>query len=214
MYQSVIREMHIPRRMNTYQNPISAVNFQPRPQTTVEATIPRPTPRSSWFDRIAGATVPRPTPRTPGDYQGEATIPRPMPQAPLKSNRRNWVGRWTPETFNEARTMGALADDTTSTPPSNTAPSSAWDNFFSGLAKVATPAAQALLGIKMTGLIQQQQQKTMASTWNPTLTNPALQAQAYQNAYNQGTGTGLPVSMGTLALLGAGAVALFLIVKK
>lgn len=195
MYQSVSRELHIPTK--THNRP--AVNIQTQPRRT-------------WFDRVT-ANIPRPTPRMPGDYQGEATIPRPMPVMTPKSTPR-WHGRWSPIAIEEGRPMGALADDTASTPPSNTAPSSAWDNFFSGLAKVATPAAQALLGIKMTGLIQQQQQKTMASTWNPTLTNPALQAQAYQNAYNQGTGTGLPISMGTLAMLGAGAVALFLIVKK
>lgn len=157
-------------------------------------------------------------------------VPRPRPIEAAPKQRaytvKPWAGRWTPATFGAVATRGAMGDGLPqdavegsgwiepSTLPSNSAPSSAWDTFFSGIAKVATPAAQALLGIKATGVIQQQQQKTMAATWNPTLTNPALQAQAYQNAFNMGTGSSLPISMTTLALLGAGALALFLIAKK
>lgn len=174
--------------------------------------------------RTPEAFVPRPRPYEPAPTP-EGIVPRPRPFT-------GWAGRWTPATYAKVQTLGTLGElpqdapagsDWAPTPtpftrndnptPSNNAAPSAWDNFFSGIAKVATPAAQALLGIKATGMIQQQQQKTLAATWNPALTNPALQAQAYQNAFMNGSGS-LPISGTTLAMLGAGALALFLIARK
>lgn len=79
--------------------------------------------------------------------------------------------------------------------------SSMWDSLFGGLAKIVTPAAQALVGIKANATVQQAQQRAMASTWNPALTGPALQAQAYQSAYMSGSGAS-PISSTTLIVGG------------
>lgn len=90
---------------------------------------------------------------------------------------------------------------------------SIWDNLFSGIGKVVTPAAQALVGIATTGAVNRAQQQTLAATWNPSITGPALQAMAYRNAYATGMGT-TAISGTTLALLGGAAVLLIALSRK
>ena len=176
----------------------------------------------------------QPRPRgTDGRVMMETPHPvNPMPVSPRMPLPR-WSGAWNPHIRTKSQSMGALSDDIPTTPgvvaqvdaPSwftpvqATAPSSTggnWlSNLFGGLASIITPAAQALVATKATGYVQQQQQKTLAQTYNPTLTGPAINAQTWQAAYTSGSGAApLGLSMGTLGLIAAGSLALYLIVKK
>lgn len=165
-------------------------------------------------------------------------IPRPIPARPVpppaRSPRDTWFGRFFPSAVKAETMSGALADDITSIAPRDysflsavpTAPAiaptvtssggggSSWlDSLFSGIGKVVAPAATALVNIKTQGAVQQAQQQTMAQTWNPALTGPALQAQAYQAAYLSGSGQA-PMSGTTLALLGVGALGIILLATR
>ena len=82
-------------------------------------------------------------------------------------------------------------DDNTPTPQPV---ASGWSSLWSGLASIITPASQALAQTKAAAVVQQQQQKALAQTWNPAITGPALQAQAWQTAYQTGSGTAPMVS--------------------
>jgi hypothetical protein len=97
------------------------------------------------------------------------------------------------------------------------APEGSWiSDLFSGLGKIITPAAQAIVQTKAAGAVAQQVQRTMAQTYNPSLTAPAIQAQAWQTAYQSGAGT-MPtaaISGTTLALVAAAALGVYLIARK
>jgi len=92
--------------------------------------------------------------------------------------------------------------------PSPVSPSSGsiWDTLAGGLSSIV----KTVVG----GAVTQQQQKTMAATWNPALTGPALLAQQYQNAYATGIGTSPAMTAGTLGLLAAGGLLLYAVFKR
>lgn len=156
--------------------------------------------------------TPRPQPITP-----EGRTPRPQPIAP------RWTGGWKPRAIIQTRSMGSL-NDSTSADPENYAPAptpnpqqqaSGWSSLWSGLSSIITPAAQALAQTKANAVVQQQQQKALAQTWNPAITGPALQAQAWQTAYQTGSGTApLGISGTTLAIGAAAVIGLILITRK
>lgn len=165
----------------------------------------RPSPRTAPEGR-----TPRPQPIK---ETSEASTPRPQPIAP------RWTGGWKPRAVIQTRSMGSL-NDATSADPESYAPTpqpiaSGWSSLWSGLASIITPAAQALAQTKAAAVVQQQQQKAMAQTWNPAITGPALQAQAWQTAYQTGSGTApLGISGTTLAIGAAAVVGLLLITRK
>jgi hypothetical protein len=140
--------------------------------------------------------------------------PMPNPHAP------RWLGNWHPRSVIQSKTLGAMADATSSDPesyapaPAASPAPSAWAGLWSGLASIIAPAATAYAGIKTTATLTQAQQRAQAQTWNPSITGPAIQAQAWQNAYQSGTGITPTMSMGTMALVGAGILAVILITRK
>ena len=158
----------------------------------------------------------------------ETFVDRPRPGAVNTA----WRGRYTPKVISRERGPVMLADDGTESfvplvpredftlpsvgiTPTVSAPSgpSFWDGLFSGLGKIVAPAAQAIVGIKAQGAVSQAQQQTMASTWNAGITGPALQAQAYQNAYLSGSGSA-PLGTTTMMMLGLGALGLVLVLSR
>lgn len=169
------------------------------------------------------------------------TIPSPSPIRITKATP--WSGRFAPKNIRVINPMGGLGEDETIQPIAprgsdvfpeiGVAPTiggrsiptlspvvevssgpSIWDSLFSGVGKVVGPAAQALVGIKANETVQQAQQRAMAATWNPYITGPALQAQAYQNAYAQGTGAAPMFSTGTMLVLGLGALGLVVAMSR
>jgi hypothetical protein len=130
-------------------------------------------------------------------------------------------------------TMGGLADDIPTMPGTVAAlaPASTWftpvqatadtgsnwlSDLFSGIGKVITPAAQALVGVKAAGVVQQQAQRTLAQTYNPAITAPAIQAQAWQAAYQDQTGVmpSAAISGTTIAVLAAVGIGALLLLRK
>lgn len=144
---------------------------------------------------------------------------------------RSWVGNWKPRQIMAIRQLGGLGEDLPTFPaivptvaPSNLSPyvitaqpSGGWlSDLFSGLGKIITPTAQAIAQTKAAGIIAQQTQRTMAQTYNPAITGPAIQGQAWQAAYQGGTGV-MPtaaISGTTLAILAALSVGVYLIARK
>ena len=143
----------------------------------------------------------------------EGHTPRPHPVTP------RWMGGWKPSAIVQTRSMGSLNDSTSADPESYTPTpqpiASNWSSLWSGLASIITPAAQAIAQTKAAAVVQQQQQKALAQTWNPAITGPALQAQAWQTAYQSGSGSApLGISGTTLAIGAAAIVGLILVARK
>ena len=198
-----------------YQNPTErythpAMRFMP------EGRVAMPNPRIS-VDRATSRIMP------------EGRVAKPMPRRPYDGE---WSGNWRPHRVITTKTMGGLSDDIPTAPsltpdPVNVTPfeqiqgsdssSGGWlSNLVSGIGSIITPAAQALIGIKTAGVVQQAQQKTLAQTYNPQITAPAIQAQAWQNALQTGTGAmpSTALSLGALGLVAAGGLVLFLALRK
>jgi hypothetical protein len=85
-------------------------------------------------------------------------------------------------------------------------------SFWSGLGNLFGSTVSKLATMQSSAAIAQAQQRALAQTWNPAITGPALQAQAYQNAFLTSSGT--PMSTSTMALIGAGLLGIFLIARK
>lgn len=150
--------------------------------------------------------------------------PTPQPVRPPKA----WAGRFRPSRVLTTRTMGALGDDlvalsapatvpiVSSSPTQNytvTAEPMGW--FDSLLSNIIQPAASTYAKIQSTSLLQQAQQRSLAQTWNPALTGPAIQAQGWQAAYQGGTGApSLGLSGTTLAMLAGGGLLLWAVLRK
>lgn len=95
--------------------------------------------------------------------------------------------------------------------PTPAAPSST-PSLWSSLGNMLSSGLNSYAQTQTTAALQQAQQKALINTWNPALTGPALQAQAYQAAYT--TGSAAPMSGTTIALIGAGLLGLFLLGRK
>lgn len=184
---------------------------------------------SKWSELVEGRTkaiLPKPSERYP-----MATLPKPGTQTKNtgkwagrfmpKGVRRDrlsgmlgddeWTGNTGPQPPQEdiqpiipRETMTLPSIGVVSTPVSSStvgSGGSVWDSLFGGLAKIVTPAAQALVGIKTNETVQRARQQALVNTWNPALTGPALQAQAYQSAFMSGSGAS-PISTTTLVVGG------------
>lgn len=154
----------------------------------------------------------------------EGEVPRPMPRRPLSPH---WAGAWHPRQIIQRETMGTMGDDLsftpavapvvsyqTQTPLLQAEQPSAWSNLWSGLANIITPAAQAYAQTSATSALMQAQQRAAAQTWNPAITGPAIAAQSWQQAYQSGSGMTPTMSIGTMALIGGGILAMVLITRK
>lgn len=158
--------------------------------------------------------------------EGRRDTPMPRgPRAVLPPSSRRFVGRWHPRVLQLQGLEGGLGEDIPlwpSTIPAAAAPASSYQiqptdtgGWFSDLlGKVLAPAATAYVTAKTGGIVAQAQQKTLAQTYNPAITGPAIQAQAWQQAYQQGAGVPPSgISMRTVGIAAAVVVGGLLAVK-
>lgn len=158
--------------------------------------------------------------------EGRRDTPLPTgSRAVLPPASRRFVGRWHPRVMELQGLEGGLGEDVPlwpSTTPGAAAPAGSYQiqptetgGWFSDLlGKVLAPAATAYVAAKTGGIVAQAQQRTLAQTFNPAITGPAIQAQAWQQAYQQGAGvppSGL--SMKTVGIAAAVVVGGLLVVK-
>lgn len=139
-----------------------------------------------------------------------------------------WSGMWKPRVMRETLTMGTLSEDLAplvahdpeafniqalvaptvqGTTPFMLPPQSAtqtespsiWSSLMGGLSSI--------VNARVGGEVARQTQQAAARAWNPAITGPALQAQAWQQAYSSGTGAA-PLGLSTGALVAGGLVLL------
>lgn len=180
------------------------------PPEPAEAPIPRPNPRAPFFNLWSGrfrptAAVMAQATGALADDEGWTGNTGPQPEAeelrPLDPRQPMDF-----PTIAIAPTIGPASIPAISpTIGGGSAGSSIWDSLTQGLTKV--------VAIRANAAVQQTQQKALANTWNPALTGPALQAQAYQQAYLSGTGAS-PISTTTLVVGGLVALGLIMAVSR
>lgn len=152
-------------------------------------------------------------PFEPHSFGPEGKVPKPPPVS-------RWSGVWRPRVVRETLTMGTLSDDLApivardpaafgiltpmvaptvqptpfQLPAQTTESPSIWSSIMGGLSSI--------IGARVGGEVARQQQQAAARAWNPAITGPAIQAQAWQQAYSGGTGIMPNVGTGTLVVGG------------